>query len=126
MNLLMSRSIAALAAVAITALALVQPAGARTEPQARASATTIQVGAKEFSFKLSAKSIARPGKVTFAVKNNGDETHDFSINGKQTKLLQPGKTARLALSFKKAGRYRYFCTVPGHAAMGMRGVFTVR
>ncbi len=126
MNLLMSRSIAALAAVAITALALVQPAGARTEPQARASATTIQVGAKEFSFKLSAKSIARPGKVTFAVKNNGDETHDFSINGKQTKLLQPGTTAKLAVSFKKAGRYRYLCTVPGHAAMGMRGVFTVR
>jgi uncharacterized cupredoxin-like copper-binding protein len=51
---------------------------------------------------------------------------DFSINGKQTKLLQPGKTAKLAVSFKKAGRYRYLCTVPEHAAMGMRGVFTVR
>jgi plastocyanin len=126
MGQLTVRSVAVLAAVAVAALSVVQFASARTEPQAQASATTIQVGAKEFSFKLSAKSIARPGNVTFAVKSNGHEAHDFSINGKQTKLLQPGKTAKLAVSFKKAGRYRYLCTVPGHAAMGMRCVFTVR
>jgi uncharacterized cupredoxin-like copper-binding protein len=126
MKPLTTRSIAALAAVAITALALVGPAGARTEPQANASATTIHVGAKEFSFRLSAKSIRRPGKVTFAVKNNGDEAHDFRINGKQTKLLQPGRTARLGVSFRRKGKYRYLCTVPGHAAAGMRGIFTVR
>jgi uncharacterized cupredoxin-like copper-binding protein len=126
MRQLTVRSVAVLAAVAVAALSVVQFASARTEPQAQASATTINVGAKEFSFKLSAKSIRRPGKVTFAVKNNGDETHDFSINHKSTPLIQPGKTKKLAVSFKKAGKYRYLCTVPGHAAMGMRGAFTVR
>jgi uncharacterized cupredoxin-like copper-binding protein len=60
------------------------------------------------------------------VKSNGHEAHDFNINGKQIKLLQPGTTAKLAVSFKKAGRYHYLGTVTGHAAMGMRGVFTVR
>ena len=119
-------SVVVLAAVGITAMALVQPVAAQTAPQARASAATVHVGAKEFSFKLSAKSIARPGKVTFAVKNNGNMAHDFSINGKTTKLLQPGKTVKLVVSFKKKGRYRYLCTVPGHAQAGMRGVFTVR
>jgi uncharacterized cupredoxin-like copper-binding protein len=119
-------SVVVLAAVAMTALALVQPVAARTAPQAHASAATVHVGAKEFSFKLSAKSIAKPGKVTFAVKNVGHMAHDFSINGKTTKLLQPGRTTKLVVSFSKKGRYRYLCTVPGHAAAGMRGVFTVR
>ena len=52
--------------------------------------------------------------------------HDFKINGKKTPLIQPDKTARLVVTFKKKGRYPYQCTVFGHAAAGMRGVFTVR
>jgi uncharacterized cupredoxin-like copper-binding protein len=43
-----------------------------------------------------------------------------------TRLLQPGKTTRLVVTFKKKGNYRYLCTVPGHAAAGMKGVFKVR
>jgi plastocyanin len=41
-------------------------------------------------------------------------------------LIQPDKTATLAVTFTKKGKYRYLCTVPGHAALGMRGVFAVR
>jgi uncharacterized cupredoxin-like copper-binding protein len=40
--------------------------------------------------------------------------------------LQPGKTARLVVTFKKKGKYPYLCTVPAHAAAGMMGTFTVR
>lgn len=117
---------AAIAAVAITALSLVQLASARPQPQAHASATSVSVTGKEYSFKLSRKSIARPGKVTFSFKNAGHMLHDFSINGKKTPLTKPGKTAKLTVSFKKKGSYHYLCTVPGHAALGMKGVFTVR
>jgi uncharacterized cupredoxin-like copper-binding protein len=113
------RSLAAFAVVAIAALSLVQVASAR-------AATTVQVSGKEFSFKLSTKSIAKPGTVTFNFKNAGTMLHDFSINGKTTPLTRPGKTAKLVVTFKKKGSYRYLCTVPGHAAAGMRGVFTVR
>ena len=120
------RSSFTLAAVAVTALALVQFASARTEPQAHASATTIHVSGKEYSFKLSKKSIARPGKVKFAFRNAGRMLHDFEINGKKTPLTKPHKTANLAVRFTKKGKYRYLCTVPGHAALGMKGVFTVR
>jgi uncharacterized cupredoxin-like copper-binding protein len=126
MRQLTIRSMLTLAAVAIMALAVVQFASARTGPQAHASATTISVSGKEFSFKLSSKSIARPGKVTFNFKNVGHILHDFSINGKKTPMIKPGKTAKLAVTFKKKGKYAYRCTVPGHAAAGMRGVFTVR
>jgi uncharacterized cupredoxin-like copper-binding protein len=126
MRKLSIRSLSALAVIAIASLALVQLASARTEQPTRATATTIHVTGGEFFFKLSAKSIAKPGTVTFLFKNAGHVLHDFKINGKTTPLIQPGKTARLVVTFKKAAKYPYVCTVPGHAAAGMKGVFTVR
>jgi uncharacterized cupredoxin-like copper-binding protein len=124
MRTLTTRPVMALAAVAVVSLALVQLASARTEPRARASAATDSVSAKEYSFKLSAK-IRKPGKVTFKVRNVGHLVHNFHIRGKGTPDLQPGKSATLAVRFTK-GTYRYLCTEPGHAALGMKGVFTVR
>jgi uncharacterized cupredoxin-like copper-binding protein len=120
------RSIIGLAAAAVAALALVPLAAARTDRQTRAAATTIQVSGGEFFFKLSVKSIAKPGTVTFVFKNVGHVLHDFHISGKTTPLIQPGKTAKLVITFRKAGKFSYLCTVPGHAASGMKGVFTVR
>ena len=64
--------------------------------------------------------------MVFVFKNVGHVLHDFKIDGKKTPLLQPGKTARLVVKLAKRGRYPYRCTVPGHAAAGMQGVFTVR
>jgi quinohemoprotein ethanol dehydrogenase len=93
--------------------------------QGRAEARTIRVEAGELYFKLSAKSAPR-GTVTFVVKNAGSVTHDFAINGKKTRLLQAGQTARLAVKFPKAGKFPYLCTVPGHAAAGMKGTLTIR
>ena len=110
-------------AVALTAGIL---AASGSASPARGASAAIQVKGGEFFFKLSTKSTAKPGKVTFVFKNVGHITHDFKINGKRTPLIQPGKTARLVVTFKRKARYPYLCTVPGHAAAGMKGVFTVR
>ena len=126
MNRLTISSVAGLAALAVATLAVVPLAGARTDRQAAPAATTIQVKGGEFFFRLSKKTIAKPGKVTFSFKNIGHVTHDFSILGKKTRLIQPGRTTSLVVTFKKKGKYAYKCTVPGHAAAGMKGVFTVR
>lgn len=126
MSQVTTRSISVLAAVAIAALVLAPLASPRTDRQATATATTIQVKGGEFFFRLSTKSTAKPGKVTFVFKNVGHVQHDFKINRKVTPLLRPGKTAKLVVTFKKKGKYPYLCTVPGHAAAGMKGVFTVR
>jgi glucose dehydrogenase/uncharacterized cupredoxin-like copper-binding protein len=99
--------------------------GTAAAPAASASGT-VQVKGGEFFFKLSTKSAAKPGKVTFVFKNVGHVQHDFRIAGKQTPLLQPGKTAKIVVTFKKKGKYTYLCTVPGHAEAGMKGTFTVR
>ena len=121
-----TRSILALATVATAALALAQVGSARPDDRTATAATTVQVRGGEFFFRLSTKSIARPGKVTFVFRNVGHVLHDFKVNGKKTPLISPGKTARLVVVFKTKKKYPYLCTVPGHAAAGMKGVFTVR
>jgi len=115
----------ALAAVALAMLAVAPLAAAHTVAHASA-ASTVRVTEKEFSIKLSRGSLARPGTVTFEVKNAGKMLHNFRINGKQTRMIHPGKTASLTVAFKKKGSYHYICAVPGHAALGMRGMFSVR
>ena len=89
-----------------------------------AASTKVVVAASEFKFVLSKKA-APAGTVTFVVTNKGNTTHDFKIGGKKTKMLAPGKSATLKLVLKK-GKYAYLCTVPGHAAAGMKGVFVVK
>ena len=89
-----------------------------------AAATTVTVTATEFKFKLS-KTKVPVGKVTFKVVNRGKISHDFKIAGKKTPLLKPGKSATLTVTFKKSARVPYTCTVPGHAAAGMKGVLAV-
>jgi uncharacterized cupredoxin-like copper-binding protein len=112
--------------VAACAAVLVPGAGSALAAPSHhsAKATSITVAATEFKFKLS-KTSAPKGKVTFVVSNKGKAPHDFKINGKKTPLIQPGKKATLTVSFAKAGKFPYLCTVPGHAAAGMKGTFTV-
>jgi uncharacterized cupredoxin-like copper-binding protein len=90
----------------------------------RAATTTVTVRASEFKFVLS-KRHAPKGTVFFKVTNKGTIAHDFKINGKKTRLLPRGKSTTLKVIFSKAGKFRYLCTVPGHAAAGMKGTFTV-
>jgi uncharacterized cupredoxin-like copper-binding protein len=88
-------------------------------------ATTVTVAASEFKFKLSKTSVPK-GSVTFVVTNKGKIVHDFKIDGKATPRLKPGKSAKLVVKFAKAGKFAYLCTVPGHAAAGMKGTLTVK
>ena len=91
--------------------------------RSQTQATTVKVSALDtLRFTLSTKS-ARAGKVSFVVTNKGTIKHDFSIAGKKTILLGHNKSATLTVTLKK-GKYPYKCTVPGHAAAGMKGTFT--
>ena len=122
--------LALLVGAAALALALVPLGTAGRAIRLEGTATplvTVKAGAPSlFAFKLSTTSVAKPGKVIFVVTNVGKLPHDFKINGKKTPLIAPGKSAKLVVSFKKKGSYPYLCTVPGHAAAGMKGVFTVK
>jgi uncharacterized cupredoxin-like copper-binding protein len=92
---------------------------------ASAASTTITVKETEFHFALSKTTVKR-GTVTFKIKNAGHLKHDFKINGKKSKMLNPGGSTTLKVSFGKAGKFTYICTVPGHAQAGMKGKLTVK
>ena len=93
------------------ALAVAVPATAFAAHQSTKT-TTITVAMSEFKFKLS-KASAPKGKVVFKLSNKGQAAHDF-------------KTATLTVTFQKTGKFPYLCTVPGHAASGMKGTFTIK
>jgi len=121
----MSRTRLALAAAVIAAVALISTAAAVAGSASHnsATATTVKVTMKEFKFILSKSSVPH-GKVTFMLVNKGAVAHDFKIAGKKSKLVQPRKTGTLTVTLTK-GRLPYKCTVPGHAAAGMKGVLKV-
>ena len=110
------RSLAAAALVVLATLVLSPVAAPATK------ATTVNVTATEFKFKLSTSS-AKAGKVTFKVTNKGNLDHDFKIAGKKTAMIKPGKSATITVTIKK-GKNGYLCTVAGHATAGMKGSFT--
>ena len=131
----MSRIRIALAGVAVVVVGVFVTSGlasakpATVKKPAAVTPTAVTVSAKEFSFKLSTRSVSKPGIVIFKVKNNGKEPHNFvflsGIN-KGTALILPGKSKSLTVTFKKKGTYTYECTVGEHAEEGMLGTFIVK
>ena len=122
-----SRWVAVSAVIACLALAAPLAALAAGTGTTAAKATTVTVTAgkpTEFHFTLSKKAAAK-GAVTFKITNRGKLAHDFKIAGKTSAMIQPGKSATLKVTLK-AGKQKYECTVPGHAAAGMRGTLTVK
>ncbi|MGZ4410297.1 MAG: plastocyanin/azurin family copper-binding protein, partial [Gaiellaceae bacterium] len=107
-------------------------AGARTNVPGSTVVTVLAGKPSELKFKLSVNAVKR-GTVVFKVTNKGLLPHDFKIcssphgglanscAGKGTPVISPGKSATLKYTFKKAGTYEYLCTMPGHAAGGMKG-----
>src|SRR5437763_13383358 len=123
--------------LAVAALVLVAVPTAQAGPARAAATITVTAGKpSEFGFKLSTKTVAH-GTVTFAVTNGGAIPHTFKVcsaptktaantcAGKGTAMLNGGQKATLKVTFAKAGTYEYLCTIPGHAAGGMKGLLKV-
>jgi uncharacterized cupredoxin-like copper-binding protein len=109
----------AAAAAAVVVAVLVPLAQARTH---RPKAQTVTVTMTEYKFTFGGK--VHAGKVTFDLVDHGKLAHDLQIAGKTSAIVQPGKTGKLVVTLKK-GKYPYKCTVPGHAALGMKGTLRV-
>ena len=86
--------------------------------------TTVPGGMCEYGFTLSQASVPS-GQVTFVIKNNGSEVHNFSLSGVKTgTILSPGQTETYTVAVPPRG-YSYVCDVPFHIDRGMIGNLTV-
>ena len=94
-----------------------------------AAAGTLTVSEKEFSLTPANPKVAKTGKVTITVKNDGTTTHALEVKGPKgeakTSPLPPGQSKTLVVDFSKAGTYEWYCPIDGHKAMGMRGQVVV-
>jgi plastocyanin len=79
-----------------------------------------------FTFK---NAEAPAGPLTVNMKNAAPTPHDIAIQGngvnKVGPIVQGGKTSTISVNLKP-GKYTFLCTVPGHAAAGMKGTLTVK
>ena len=88
----------------------------------------VTVAASEYHFALSKRTVKKGGKVIFTISNKGTEVHDFKVIGKipKSRFIAGGQRTTLTLTFKKAGRYQYVCTIGEHAIKGMQGTLIVK
>jgi uncharacterized cupredoxin-like copper-binding protein len=97
--------------------------------QGEGGGKTVRATEKEFSITLQGGDTLTPGTYRFQVVNTGKLEHDLEIEGdgveEKTPLIAPGKEAALQANLKPA-KYRFYCTVPGHAQAGMDDEVTVR
>ena len=95
-----------------------------------APAGSNQVQLMDFSFKPRDISVGA-GKVVFFLVNSGPAAHDLVIADStgtsvaRSSLVQAGDTFTFTVDKLPAGKYVFFCDVPGHRAAGMEGTLTV-
>ena len=121
--------LAALAALAFAGLGACSSGGGAKACPAKVSTRAavggaVSVCAGDLSFDVSTiKASPGPLKVTFV--NSGNVYHTFKIQGTSLELKDnAGKTTTGTVTLAK-GTYTFECTVPGHAAAGMKGTVEV-
>lgn len=92
--------------------------------------SAIVVNEKEYSIELAGGAAPHAGPLALDVKNVGKVPHDLAIEGgggkePKTPLIDPGKSAQLQANLKP-GKYKFYCTVPGHEQLGMKTEVTVK
>ena len=107
------------ASVAIPALA----------PAAGAQQVTVTVGSA-MQFAPSSLVVRAGQPVELTLRNGGGIPHDFTLaegaSGPVKIEAQGGQTARGTFTIDRPGTYAFVCSVPGHAAAGMRGTITAQ
>ena len=111
------------ALVAVSAFAVFSAASA-------AAPARLGVSSSEFHLVLSRGSV-KAGRVLIQLQNDGQDVHDLRlrrIGGThtfRTPGTKPGRRTTLEISLLP-GRYRLWCSVADHRALGMRAILRVR
>ncbi|HKW59735.1 MAG TPA: cupredoxin domain-containing protein [Candidatus Dormibacteraeota bacterium] len=115
-------------AVALASVALLAGCGGGGSPSQPAG--SIKVTMTEFKFDPA--DLAAPGgKVVFFLVNSGSTQHDMAIQDSSgnrvavSELVSAGDSTVFTVDNIAAGKYKVYCTQPGHEASGMKGTLTV-
>jgi hypothetical protein len=73
-----------------------------------------------------APGIVQSGNATFRIMNRAKRPRFFTIAGRRSRYLRPGRTGTLRARLTRAGLYRYFCISRGRIRNPRTGVLAVR
>jgi plastocyanin len=98
--------------------------GSVVAPPSGPPVTELRVGLLDYRFQLSAATL-RPGPVTVVATNAGSTAHDVVLSEHGTEIgrsavLAPGQQQTFRIRVAGGGPVDLECTLPGHAAAGMR------
>ena len=84
------------------------------------------VEATEFHFTLSRRTL-RAGRAIIQLAIRGEDPHDLRIARVHVRIPEtlPGDVGEWSGRLKR-GRYKLYCSLPGHAKAGMRAYIRVR
>lgn len=97
-----------------------------------AGGNEIEIGAYDIYFDPKEVKIKADTEVTIKVQNHGVTQHTFLIDDHKNEnlpfddiklVIDPGKTEETKLK-APAGKYYFWCDIPGHEAAGMWGYIT--
>jgi plastocyanin len=73
--------------------------------------------------------VSPPGKITIKSVNKSSTQHNIAVEGPGANavgsVVSNGGVSQISVTLKP-GSYTFLCTVPGHAAAGMKGALTVK
>ncbi len=95
------------------------PAKAQAVPAGAVEVQTVNVAFVPKSLQVDG------GKVTVAVRNRDLFWHTFTIDALKVDVRAPVGRVRSVSFEARPGTYSYYCRIPGHATLGMRGTLTV-
>jgi uncharacterized cupredoxin-like copper-binding protein len=90
----------------------------------------IYIKADSYKFEPSNIAVNQGDMVVFTIRNISDIDHNFTIKDPEGEILKSvflraGKTEHIAISFPKKGTYAFYCALPLHTEMGMKGSIEV-
>jgi hypothetical protein len=116
--------LAAPAALGALAVLWLLPAGAVAKPNDPVPSRLL-VTAREYGFTLSRPKLDA-GPSIIQLHNFGEDPHDLElqrVGGRTVSDLGevlPGATGSLELRLRRKSRYKLWCSIPGHAELGMK------
>jgi uncharacterized cupredoxin-like copper-binding protein len=133
MRLLLAPLVASLSLVALTACSSSTSTSAAPRPGAgdNASAQMVAVQASDsLKFEPDSLTVKAGQPVQLTLTNAGQLQHDWSLDqgaAQPVKIVaNAGQTAAGTFTIQQPGTYTFMCSVPGHAAAGMKGTLTVQ
>jgi uncharacterized cupredoxin-like copper-binding protein len=103
--------------------------GATSSQAASGGGDQLTLSESEYKITPASATVSHTGTIAITVKNTGAVTHALTVQtpsgAVSTSDIAPGASTTLTVKATQAGKYVFFCPIPGHRQAGMQGTLVV-